>query len=59
MLLSVAATAACFGFITSAATDLPANFNRDQVQGYSELARFAEIHTHDSAGQSYFQNKVP
>jgi len=57
MLFSVAALAACLGFIRAAAGDQSADFKQDLAQGYSELASFAEIRTHDAAGQSYFQNK--
>jgi len=57
MLFSVAALAACLGFIQAAAGDQSADFKQDLAQGYSELASFAEIRTHDAAGQSYFQNK--
>ena len=57
MLFSVAALAACLGFIQAAAGDQSADFKQDLAQGYSELASFSEIRTHDAAGQSYFQNK--
>jgi len=57
MFFSVANIIGCVGFSQAASADQSADFKRDLAQGYSELAKFAEVRTHDSAGQSYFQNK--
>jgi hypothetical protein len=57
LLLCAVGAIGVFGYIQVASSDQATLFKRDLAQGYSELASFAEIRTHDAAGQSYFQNK--
>ncbi len=57
MVFAVATIMGCAAFSQAASADQSADFKRELAQGYSELAKFAEVRTHDSAGQSYFQNK--
>jgi hypothetical protein len=57
LLLCAVAAIGIFGFTRFASSDQSTLFKRDLAQGYSEIAKFAELRTHDSAAQSYFQNK--
>jgi hypothetical protein len=53
---SVAIIIGCAGFSQAASADQAADFKQDLAQGYSG-SRGAGGSAHDSAGQSYFQNK--
>jgi hypothetical protein len=57
LLLGAVAAIGILGFIQVGASDQTPLFKRDLAQGYSEIAKFALIRTHDSAAESYFQNK--
>lgn len=57
LLLCAVGALGVFGYIHLASSDQATLFKRDLAQGYSEIAKFAELRTHDLAAQSYFQNK--
>jgi hypothetical protein len=57
-LLPALAGAIAFSCLTQAAlADQASAFKQALAQGYQEIAKFIDLRTHDTAGQSYFRNK--
>ena len=55
--LSLTGTILLFSLIQAAAADRASDFKQALAQGYLEIAKFVDLRIHDTAGQSYFQNK--
>jgi len=54
---SLAGAILLFLLIRTAAADQANDFKQALAQGYLEIAKFVDLRIHDTAGQSYFQNK--
>ena len=57
LLPALAGATAIFFLIQAAAADQTSAFKQALAQGYQEIAKFIDLRTHDTAGQSYFRNK--
>jgi len=55
--LSLVAGILFFLSIQTAGADQASDFKQALAQGYLEIAKFVDLRAHDTAGQSYFQNK--
>ena len=57
LLPSLVGAVALFCLTQAAAADQTSAFKEALAQGYQEIAKFIDLRTHDTAGQSYFRNK--
>ena len=55
--LSLVGALLFFLSVQTAAADQAGDFKQALAQGYLEIAKFVDLRIHDTAGQSYFQNK--
>jgi hypothetical protein len=53
----LAAAILFFSLGQGARADQTSDFKQALAQGYPEIAKFVDLRIHDTAGQSYFQNK--
>lgn len=57
LLPSLVGAVALFCLTQAAGADQTSAFKEALSQGYLEIAKFIDLRTHDTAGQSYFRNK--